>query len=108
VDQETTVTYLDAEISEQRTLVMTQTKLTFKQRDCWVVTFRDVTQTKYLQKVEAKNKSLHIMCASVKHEMVTPLKCILLFTEEVVEALKGHPKQEQAELIMSAAELLLS
>jgi hypothetical protein len=48
-----------------------------------------------------------MLCSIVTHEMVTPLKCILLFTDEIKKDLDSS-KTNQAELIISTTKLLLS
>jgi signal transduction histidine kinase len=80
----------------------------FNQEECKVATFRDVTDKSKLAKIEADNKLLHMLTSSVTHEMVTPLKCMVSFSEIVVKALANSPKKYEAELIMTTSKLLLS
>lgn len=91
-----------------RVLKLSLTNLMFNQEECKVATFRDVTDKSKLAKIEADNKLLHMLTSSVTHEMVTPLKCMVSFSEIVVKALANSPKKYEAELIMTTSKLLLS
>lgn len=82
--------------------------LIFKNEECKVATFRDVTELKKLAKIEADNKLLQLLTSSVTHEMVTPLKCIVNFSESLVKELRNSPKKHEAELIMTTSKLLLA
>jgi hypothetical protein len=57
--------------------VLNLTDLIFNKEECKVATFRDVTRSKQLVKVEKDNKLLHLLSSSVTHEMVTPLKVMI-------------------------------
>jgi K+-sensing histidine kinase KdpD len=80
----------------------------FNQEECKVATFIDVTEIQKFAKIEADNKLLQMLTSSVTHEMVTPLKCMVSFSETVVKALADSPKRYEAELIMTTSKLLLS
>lgn len=80
----------------------------FNDAECKVATFRDVTERRKYAKTEEANKLLHLLTSSVTHEMVTPLKCMVSFSETVVKALANSPKRYEAELIMTTSKLLLS
>lgn len=82
--------------------------LIFKNEECKVATFRDVTELKKIAKIEADNKLLQLLTSSVTHEMVTPLKCIVNFSESLVKELRNSPKKHEAELIMTTSKLLLA
>lgn len=69
---------------EHRKLLLTLTNLFFNKQECNVATFRDITELKKLAQIEADNKLLHMLTSSVTHEMVTPLKCMVSFSETVV------------------------
>jgi len=61
-----------------------------------------------LAKIEADNKLLHMLTSSVTHEMVTPLKCMVSFSETVLKELENSPKKHEAELIVVTSKLMLS
>jgi K+-sensing histidine kinase KdpD len=84
------------------------TNLIFNKEECKVATFRDVTELKNIAKMQADNKLLQLLTSSVTHEMVTPLKCIVNFSESLVKELRKSPKKYEAELIVTTSKLLLS
>ena len=73
-----------------------------------MATFRDVTRSKQLVKVEKDNKLLHMLSSSVTHEMVTPLKVIINLASLVQKELKGKPREHEAKLIVVSAKLMLA
>ena len=80
----------------------------FNKEECQVATFRDITNLKKLAKIEAENKLLQLLSSSVTHEMVTPLKCIINFSESLIKELRNSPKKTEAELILTTSILLLA
>ena len=80
----------------------------FNKEECQVATFRDVTNIKKLARIEADNKLLQLLSSSVTHEMVTPLKCIINFSESLIKELRNSPKKIEAELILTTSKLLLA
>jgi light-regulated signal transduction histidine kinase (bacteriophytochrome) len=88
--------------------VLNLTNLIFNKEECKVATFRDVTRSKQLVKVEKDNKLLHMLSSSVTHEMVTPLKVIINLASLVQKELKGKPREHEAKLIVVSAKLMLA
>ena len=62
-----------------------------------------------LQKAQNENKMLSFLQASVSHELLTPIKCIASFAQELVYALfsSGNLKYK-SDLIHSTSKILLS
>ena len=87
---------------------LTLTNLMYNKEECQVATFRDVTNIKKLARIEADNKLLQLLSSSVTHEMVTPLKCIINFSESLIKELRNSPKKIEAELILTTSKLLLA
>ena len=84
------------------------TDLIFNKEECKVATFRDVTRSKQLVKVEKDNKLLHMLSSSVTHEMVTPLKVMINLAQLVKRELKNKPREHEVKLIVVSAKLMLS
>ena len=61
-----------------------------------------------LAKIEADNKLLQLLTSSVTHEMVTPLKCIINFSESLIKEFWNSPKRNEIELIATTSKLLLA
>ena len=87
---------------------MTVSKMWLDMEEFNVATFYDLTESKQLTKVEHSNRVLSLLTASVTHEMVTPLKCIMSFAKSLEDHLKHDDKKEDAQLIYITARLLLS
>jgi signal transduction histidine kinase len=58
--------------------------LFFNNEECRILRIRDITANKKLQKAQRENKMLSFLQTSVSHELVTPIKCIASFAEELV------------------------
>lgn len=93
-----------------RTLMVTLSSLLFNHEECQVITFRDVTQVKKLAKIETANKFLNMMTSSVTHEMITPLKCIISFSDFILKDLidKKSNAYRSTQLINTTSKLLFS
>lgn len=98
MQQEGAIKYLELKLS----------KMWLDKEEFSLATFYDVTESKQLTKVENSNRVLSLLTASVTHEMVTPLKCIMNFAKSLEDHLKHSKKQEDAQLIFVTAKLLFS
>lgn len=77
--------------------------LTYQNRECTLVTLRDITEVTKFNKISENNKMLTLLTSSVTHEMITPLRCIILFTHNVLKKTKDPAKIKELELILSTA-----
>lgn len=68
----------------------------------------DITAYKKMQAVENEHKLLSLLTASVSHEMLTPIKCIVQMTKSLSENLKTGEFKYEAKLILSTTKLLMS
>jgi signal transduction histidine kinase len=83
--------------------------LFFNNKECRILRIRDVTAHKQLVKAENENKMLSFLQASVSHELLTPIKCIGSFAQELIYALISNSVLKyKAELIHSTSKILLS
>ena len=79
----------DAESQEgDRTIIVKRTNLVFKETECQVINFTDITVYKQLELEEEKNSILRILNLSVHHEMVAPLKANIDLSERLIAALQ--------------------
>ena len=69
---------------------------------------RDITALSKISKISENNKILTLLTSSVTHEMITPLKCIIQFTHNVLKLTTDLARKKDLELILSTAQLLLS
>ena len=56
-------------------------KIFFDNQLCHLFTIRDVTKQTLYSNVRKDNQNLKIFAASVSHEMLNPLKCIITFAD---------------------------
>jgi signal transduction histidine kinase len=69
---------------------------------------RDITDVRKFSKISENNKMLTLLTSSVTHEMITPLRCIIQFTLNVLKSTTDPAKKKELELILSTSQLLLS
>ena len=55
----------------------------FKNRLCHFFTIRDITKHFQYKNVKESNRNIKMYSASVSHEMLNPIKCILEFTSQI-------------------------
>lgn len=72
------------------------------------MTVCDITEIDKLAKLSADNKMLSLLTSSVTHEMITPLKCIIEFAQNILKISKNAKLLKEARLILSTSKLLLS
>ena len=51
--------------------------LIFNNKNCRMVSIRDVSKIQENEKLLANNKMLSLMSSCVSHEMITPMRCII-------------------------------
>ena len=52
----------------------------FNNRLCFFFTIRDITKQYQYKNVKERNRNLKMYSASVSHEMLNPIKCIINFS----------------------------
>ena len=60
-------------------------KIFFENKLCHLFTIRDVTKQTLFKNVQRDNENLKIFAASVSHEMLNPLKCIITFANQLAK-----------------------
>lgn len=55
----------------------------FNNKQCKVVTLRDISSLNEVAKLSADNKMLNLISSQISHEMLTPLRAIIQITEQV-------------------------
>ena len=106
VDSEKSKSESQDEIAS-KTLQLSFQKLIFNEKQCNVLTIRDMSDVEKYAEVEAENKILSLLTTSVTHEMLTPLKCVVQFGTTLLKSSDPSVVKE-AQLIVSTAKLLLS
>ena len=71
-----------------------------------MLTIRDQTDFLKLENSENQNKMLSVLNATVSHEMMTPLRCIISFGEAAALDAKQPQQKRKINLIVSTAKRL--
>jgi len=51
--------------------------MNFDDKECQILTIRDITAQHTLKEVQDENQVMHLMTSSVSHDLITPIKCII-------------------------------
>ena len=89
------------------------TDLIFNNKECRVLTCKDISKIQENAKLSADNKMLSLMASSVSHEMLTPLRCIIHLANGLEKKLKEKIQEDQSvgkeiDLVVKTAQLLLN
>lgn len=71
----------------KKALRLSKTRILFNEKDCVALSISDLTSITDAQKLKNENKMLNLLTASVSHENLTPLKCIVQFQERLLRDL---------------------
>ena len=83
--------------------------LIFNNRQCCVVTFKDVSAIREVAKLSADNRMLNLLSSQISHEMLTPLRCIIQITEVVRTGMTPQtPDHYNLGIISNTANIVLS
>ena len=64
-------------------------KMYFKNRLCHFFTIRDITKHFQYKNVKESNRNIKMYSASVSHEMLNPIKCIINFSKQMLDEPTG-------------------
>ena len=70
--------------SAEKFLWLRVQKLMFKGKECQMLTIRDLTKLMSVEKIESENRFFNTLTATVTHEMMTPLNCIITFGRSLI------------------------
>ena len=82
--------------------------ITLNKTDYRVATFCDVTESQKAAQAEANVRMIELMTSSITHETITPLKCIVSFSQSLQRELKHSDARRDAEYIYITVKLILS
>ena len=80
----------------------------FNDKQCQVLTIRDISAQENLELAEEKNTLLNLMTSSISHELMTPIRCIITFAEELLKKLRKGNSHHNASMIRNTGKLLLT
>jgi light-regulated signal transduction histidine kinase (bacteriophytochrome) len=69
---------------------------------------KDITHLKELEEVRNKNQALSMLTATISHEMLMPISCIILFVTECLRVKDHTVMYPKLKSISSAAKLMHS
>ena len=81
-------------------------KIFFENKLCHLFTIRDVTKQTLFKNVQRDNENLKIFAASVSHEMLNPLKCIITFANQLGKPGCDLNRSQICNMISCSARLL--
>ena len=56
--------------------------LIYNGKQCNMLLIRDITHLKQLEEVHSKNRALNLLTATISHEMLMPIMCIIMYCQE--------------------------
>ena len=80
----------------------------YNDKECQVLTIRDISAQENLEIAEQKNNLLHLFTSSVSHEFMTPIRCMITFGQDLFKSLKSKSETKKALMIVNTGKLLLS
>ena len=80
----------------------------FNNKQCVVLSCRDISKMRVNAKLSAENKMLTMMSSSISHELLNPLRCIEQISKNMINKNVNKEWKFDAELIMSTANMLLT
>lgn len=80
----------------------------FNEKQCCVLTCRDISKISENANLKAENKMLGLMSSSVSHEMITPIKCIIQMISSFQKKLDDQLLILDLELVLNTAQMLLN
>ena len=69
--------------------------MTFNDKECQVLNFTDITTQKRLKLEEEKSEMLTALNTSVHHEMLSPLKSNVEFSQRLIRDLCKQPQLQE-------------
>jgi signal transduction histidine kinase len=73
-----------------------------------VLTIRDLTAQLKLEQAEQKSSLLSLLTSSVSHELITPIRCMVTFGNELVNSKLKDKNKRKASLIVNTGKLVLT
>jgi len=73
-----------------------------------VLTIRDLTAQLKLEQAEQKSSLLSLLTSSVSHELITPIRCMVTFGNELVNSKLKDKIKRKASLIVNTGKLVLT
>jgi signal transduction histidine kinase len=73
-----------------------------------VLTIRDLTAQLKLEQAEQKSSLLSLLTSSVSHELITPIRCMVTFGNELVSSNLKDKNKRKASLIVNTGKLVLT
>ncbi len=73
-----------------------------------MLTIRDLTAQLKLEQAEQKSSLLSLLTSSVSHELITPIRCMVTFGNELVNSKLKDKNKRKASLIVNTGKLVLT
>ena len=73
-----------------------------------MLTIRDLTAQLKLEQAVQKSSLLSLLTSSVSHELITPIRCMVTFGNELVSSNLKDKNKRKASLIVNTGKLVLT
>lgn len=93
---------------DPRVVLVTNQSLVYNETECFMLTLRDLTEYYELGRVKQEANNLKFLNSTTTHEMMTPLSCIVMFTERLMNQITDPEQRELSGLIWRTSKLLKS
>lgn len=90
----------------QKHVAIKRSNILFQNKDCEIFTIVDQTQILANQTMRHQNNMLNTLTASVSHDMMTPLKCIILYAQYLLTTLMPEQDLQKVIYIKRTAQML--
>jgi signal transduction histidine kinase len=80
----------------------------FNDKECQILTLRDTSADENLKHAKKQNELLHLLTSSVSHELITPIKCMIAFANDLLDLLKDKAALHKSKIIANTGKLLLT
>jgi light-regulated signal transduction histidine kinase (bacteriophytochrome) len=96
----------DEHSKTDRYFIFRSLRLIFDGKECNMVSIRDVTLFKDLRDTQNKNQYLNMLTATVTHELMSPINCIITFSKTIYSTLPNDIVKHSSKKIFDCATLM--
>jgi signal transduction histidine kinase len=90
-----------------RILLITRKVFIFNNKECFILSLNDIKSLKQVSALKTENNLLNLFTANVSHEMMTPLNCVIYFSDILIEFFKTDKvHRQQVKMIKHGANMI--
>lgn len=96
----------ETQCEKKKIVLISSRNLSYDGRDCQMLTMRDLTSYYQYRRVKTEAENLSFMNSTVSHEMMTPLNCVVFFSQRLVNCLQKQSDLHIAKTVHRTSKLL--